>query len=173
MQLTATETEMGQLETEDRPASHILPSTLSPIDFQPPFLLRLGSALIDYIILLILPMAGLLSERLLGGHGFGIVTDRTLWLLACLLAGANVVLLPLIGAQSIGKMLTGIRIVKNDGSPASRWAILFRQTLGYLLTVGTAGIGFFICALNSSGRTLHDYLTGTVTVRANRRTVSL
>lgn len=173
MQSTATETELGSMDTETRPEEHILPSTLSPMDFQPPFLLRLGSALVDYIILLVLPMAGLLSERLVGGHGFGVVTDRTLWLLAFLLAGANVVVLPLLRGQSIGKMLTGIRIVKSDGSPAGRGAILFRQTLGYVITLGTAGIGFFICALTGSGRTLHDYLTGTVTVRATRRTVSI
>ncbi len=48
------------------------------IDFRPPFLLRLGSILIDYIVLLIIPLSGLLFERLVGGVGFEVVSDRTL-----------------------------------------------------------------------------------------------
>lgn len=145
--------------------------TLAPVDFQPPFLLRLGAALIDYIILLILPLTGLLSDKLVGGDGFGVFTDRTIWFIAVIFSACNVILLPLLRGQSFGKMLTGIRIVRNDGNPASRWAILVRQTLGYVLTLATFGLGFFISALNGSGRTLHDFITGTVTVRAIRRMV--
>ena len=171
MQATSAETLSGSIDQDT--TSHEIGSDLSPADFQPPFLLRLGSAIIDYIVLLILPLTGLLSEKLVGGSGFGVFTDRTLWFLAVLLAGANVVLLPLVRGQSIGKMLTGIRIVRNDGTPAGRGALIIRQTLGYLLTLATFGLGFLICALNGSGRTLHDFLTGTVTVRASRRIVSI
>lgn len=143
----------------------------APIDFQPPFLLRFGAVLVDYIVLLILPLAGLLSDKLIGGGGFGMFTDRTLWLLAVILAGANTVLLPLITGQTVGMILTGIRIVKNDGSPVSVLAVLVRQTVGYLLTLLTFGLGFLLAAVNSSGRTLHDLLTGTTVVRAHKRAV--
>ena len=171
MQITSTESLPGPVEQEKRPRE--LGSDLSPADFQPPFLLRLGSAIIDYMILLIMPLTGLLSEKLVGGSGFGVFTDRTLWFLAVLLAGANVIILPLVKGQSIGKMITGIRIVRSDGTPAGRGSLFLRQTLGYLLTLATFGLGFLICALNGSGRTLHDFLTGTVTVRATRRVVSI
>ncbi|MGB5013065.1 MAG: RDD family protein [Pyrinomonadaceae bacterium] len=171
MQATRSLTDLESTEKENN--HNELISTLVPTDFQPPFLLRLGSALIDYIVLLILPLTGLLSERMVGHTGFGVFTDRTIWLLAFLLAGANVVLLPLFRGQSVGKMLTGIRILRIDGTPAGFGALIVRQTLGYALTVATFGLGFLISALNGSGRTLHDFLTGTVTVRATRRTVSI
>lgn len=143
----------------------------SIIDFTPPFLLRVGALLVDYIVFLILPLAGLVSDRLFGGNGLGIFTDRTIWLLAIVIAIFNAVLLPMISGQTFGKMLTGIRIVKADGTRVGRGALLARQTVGYLLTVTTLGIGFFVSALNSSGRSLHDYVAGTVTVRAQRRLV--
>ncbi len=171
MQATIAETALEP--AEQHTTRREISETLAPGDFQPPFLLRLGAALVDYIILLILPLTGLLSEKLVGGHGFGVFSDRTIWLLAFLLGGANCVLLPLLRGQSIGKMLTGIRIVHKDGTPAGRGAILVRQTIGYVLTLATFGLGFFICALNGSGRTLHDFLTGSVTVRAIRRTISI
>lgn len=171
MQVTSADSIPGPVEQET--TRRVIESDLTPADFQPPFLLRLGSAIIDYIVLLILPLTGLLSEKLVGGSGFGVFTDRTIWFLAVLMAGANVVILPLVRGQSVGKMLTGIRIVRRDGTPAGRGSLLIRQTLGYLLTLATLGLGFLICALNGSGRTLHDFLTGTVTVRAARRTVSI
>jgi len=143
------------------------------IDFRPPFLLRLGSILIDYIVLLIIPLSGLLVERLVVGGGFGIVSDRTLWLLGFILAGVNVVLLPLIGGQTIGKMLTGIRIVMRDGGMVSIKGMVLRQTVGYLISIATLGLGLFIAGLNTSGRSLHDFIFGTVVVRARKTLVSV
>lgn len=171
--MQATSAETAPEPAEQNATRREINETLAPADFQPPFLLRLGAALVDYIILLILPLTGLLSERLVGGQGFGVLSDRTIWLLAVLFAGVNCVLLPLLRGQSIGKMLTGIRIVHHDGTTAGRGAILVRQTIGYVLTLATFGLGFFISALNGSGRTLHDFLTGTVTVRATRLVVSV
>ena len=151
-------------------------SIISPepvVDFAPPFLLRVGSLLVDYIIFLALPLTGLVSDRLMGGNGFGVFTDRTIWLLAVILSVVNIVFLPLIAGQTFGKILTGIRIVKADGSPSGRGSIFVRQTIGYLLTLATLGIGFLVSALNPSGRSLHDYIAGTVTVRAQRRLVKV
>lgn len=148
-------------------------SSIPASDFAPAFLLRVGSLLVDYIIFLVPPIAGLVSDRMFGGNGLGIFTDRTLWLLAVVITVVNVVFLPLFAGQSIGKMLTGIRIVKADGTAAGRGAILARQTLGYFITLATFGIGFIVSAVNSSGRSLHDYIAGTVTVRAKRRIVKV
>ena len=79
MQATSAETLSGSIDQDT--TSREIGSDLSPADFQPPFLLRLGSAIIDYIVLLILPLTGLLSEKLVGGSGFGVFSDRTLWFL--------------------------------------------------------------------------------------------
>ena len=147
-------------------------TALVPADFQPAFLLRFASVLVDYMVLLIFPLAGLLSEKFIGGSGLGLVTDRTLWFFSIILAGANAVLLPLLTRQTAGMFLTGIRIVRYDGSDAGAMTILARQTIGYLLTLGTLGLGFLISAINTSGRTLHDFVTGTALVRASKRFVS-
>lgn len=135
--------------------------------FAPPFLLRLGALLIDYIIFLLLPVLGLLIDHWQPG-GFGFVTDRTLWLLACVVGVFDMIIMPIFTGQSIGKMITGIRIVKVDGERPGFITMLARQTIGYLVTIGTGGLGFLISAVNTSGRTLHDFLTGTTEVRASR-----
>jgi len=135
-----------------------------------PFLLRCGSLLIDYIIFLILPVGGLLSERIFSG-GLDIATDATLWFLSILLSIVNLIFLPLICRQSIGKLLTGLRIISSKGERAGAGSILLRQTLGYVLTLATLGLGFLICLFTPKARTLHDYLAGTRVVRATRREI--
>lgn len=140
----------------------------SPIDeLAPPFLLRFGSMIIDYIILLVLPIGGLLSDRFFAG-GLDIVTDRTLWFLAVIFSLVNLVILPVLVRRSIGKWLSGLRIVKADGSEASTFAVFARQTIGYLLTAGTLGLGFILSVFSSRGRTLQDLVTGTAVIRAAR-----
>lgn len=139
--------------------------------FAAPFLLKVGAALIDYIVLLVFPILGLLSEKIFGPNGLDLVTDRTLWLYAALLAGANCVILPLFTARTLGKAITGIQIVRADGKPVEAGKVIFRQTVGYVLTLATFCFGFFLSAVNSSGRSLHDLISGTMEVRASRRLV--
>lgn len=137
-----------------------------------PFFLRCGALLIDYIIVLIAPVAMLLLGRYFGTDGAKIVAGSlsdTGWLIALLVAATNFILLPLFSGQSLGKLITGIRIVRVDGHQASPVRIALRQSLGYLITVGSLGLGFLFSALNRSGRTLHDLLFGTVVVYADRK----
>jgi len=140
-------------------------------DFAPPFLLRLGSVLIDYIIFLLFPVGGLVSDHLFTG-GLGIFVDKTLWLIAVIITLINLQVLPLFMRQTIGMMVTGLRIVKNNGQHASWLAVLVRQTLGYLLTFATGGLGFLWCIFSSRGRALHDYICGTIVIRASLKEVS-
>lgn len=140
--------------------------------FSAPFLLRCGAILIDYILFLIFPVGGLLSERMFSG-GLNIATDATLWFIATLLSVVNIVILPLVCRQSIGKLLTGLRIISKTGERAGTGALILRQTVGYLLTLLTLGLGFLICLFTPKARTLHDYLSGTRVVRASRREIRL
>jgi uncharacterized RDD family membrane protein YckC len=142
----------------------------SPEAVQAPFLLRLGSMIIDYMVLLVLPAGSLLYARIFG-EPLGIMTERTLWFVSILLFLANIVILPLITGRSVGKLLTGLRVLRFDGNEPGIFTLLFRQSLGYLVTALTLGLGFFLCIFSSSGRTLHDMLTGTVVVRGQRRIV--
>jgi len=137
-----------------------------------PFLLRCGALLIDYIVVISIPVIGLLFSRYLGFDGANLLssdTNNAAWLLAFLVAACNLVLLPIISGQSLGKMLTGLRIVSVDGNYPPYKTIAFRQTVGYLLTALTGFLGFFLSVFSSKGRSLHDLLSRTVVIYAAKR----
>lgn len=150
------------------PAAREVVVDFSPEVLQAPFLLRLGSMIIDYLVLVLLPAASLFYARI-AGEPLGVMTDRTMWLLSGLLFLANIIVIPLFTGRSLGKMLTGLRIVRFDGTEPGIGVILLRQTLGYLVTAITLGIGFLLCVFSVNGRTLHDVLTGTMVVQGRRR----
>lgn len=147
------------------------------VNFEPerlsaPFFLRCGALLIDYIIFLIAPVVMLLLSRYFGNDGARLVAgslNDTGWLIAILVGATNFVILPLFSGQSIGKAVTGIKIVGTDGKHAGALRVALRQSVGYLVSTAALGLGFLISALNGSGRTLHDYLFGTVVIYADRR----
>lgn len=147
------------------------------IDFKPaeltaPFALRCGALCIDYILVVSIPVVTLLLGVLFGSttnSQTGGVSNSTGWLLGILLCLTNFFILPAVGGQTIGKMLTGIRIVKSNGSGVSFGTILIRHLLGYFLTVITFGLGFLLSVFGRNGRALHDLVAGTIVVYAKRR----
>lgn len=147
------------------------------VNFEPervaaPFFLRCGAALIDYILVLIAPVAMMLLGRYFGNDGARLVggsLNDTGWLIAVLVGSANFILLPIFSGQSIGKAVAGIKIVGIDGNQAGPTRIVLRQLLGYGLTLGSLGLGFLFSVINRSGRSLHDYLFGTVVIFAQRK----
>src|SRR5262245_51713728 len=123
-----------------------------PVAVRAPFLLRCAALIVDYLLIVFAPVMFLLVSRFLGNDGTGLLNgqlNNTGWLVAVLVAITDLVVLPLVTGQSAGKMFTGLRIVSPNGEPASYKRIFLRQTVGYLVTLLTFGIGFFICALNS------------------------
>ena len=120
-----------------------------------------------------------------GAHGYQVVAVALTagyvpFAIACvlwvLLALANLVLLA-TSAQTIGKRLTGIRIVRSDGDDASFWRLLFvRGGVPFLLqavlqTVSPlAALVFWLVDVSlvfSEGhRTLHDRIADTIVVDA-------
>jgi uncharacterized RDD family membrane protein YckC len=147
------------------------------VDFSPeqlaaPFLLRCGALIIDYILIIAVPVVCMLISRYTGNDGAKLLNselNNTGWLIAILFALTNLIILPLFSGQSLGKMLTGLRIVTVEGRSVSFGTILVRHTFGYLFTVLTAGLGFLLSVVNKRGRALHDYIAGTVVVYGNRR----
>jgi uncharacterized RDD family membrane protein YckC len=139
---------------------------------QAPFLLRCGAFFIDYIVLLAIPVLSLIVGRSFGIDGTKLLTgelSNTGWLVMFLLGLTNFIIFPMFNGQSLGKMLTGLRVVKIDGSAASLSTLLLRHTLGYLVTAGTCGLGFILSAITPLGRSLHDYIASTVVIYARRR----
>ena len=140
----------------------------SPEDLRAPFALRCAALSIDYLILLIFPAGWLVLGKMLG-EGNAVTIGTTVWIVAIVIFLANFLLLPFFRGQSIGKMLTGITVLNIDGTSLSLSRILVRNTIGYLITVMTGGLGFIIAALNSSGRALHDLLSGTIVVHGRKK----
>jgi uncharacterized RDD family membrane protein YckC len=143
-----------------------------PEKLSAPFVLRCGALLIDYIVFLIVPVSAMLLGRYFGNDGarlIGSSLSDSGWLIAILIGGTNFLLLPAFSGQSIGKMITGIKIVRSDGRQAGVGRIALRNILGYILTLASFGIGFLMSVLSGSGRTLHDYLFGTVVIYAERK----
>lgn len=138
-----------------------------------PFLLRCGAVLVDYILIVSVPVVSLLIGRYSGEDGIKLLNSQVSnvgWLIMTLLILTNFVILPMFSGQSIGKILTGLRIVRSDGDAPSFGRLLIRHLIGYPLTLLTFGLGFLFSVLNHKGRTLHDFLAGTVVVNGRRRT---
>jgi uncharacterized RDD family membrane protein YckC len=91
------------------------------------------------------------------------------WLIALLVLVTNFIILPVILGRTIGKFATGLRVVAQDGSNPTFAAAALRHLVGYPLTFLTGGLGFAFAAFNRKGRALHDFVGGTIVVRASRR----
>ncbi|CAN5218714.1 RDD family protein [soil metagenome] len=143
------------------------------VDFAPerlraPFFLRCAAMAIDYMILIIFPVAWLLISKMVSESASGISIAGITWIVGIFLTLLNLVVLPLWRGQTVGKMVTGLTILKMDGTRAGIPALLLRNIHGYVITVLTFGLGFFIAAVNKSGRALHDLIAGTIVVRARK-----
>jgi uncharacterized RDD family membrane protein YckC len=138
-----------------------------------PFALRCGALLIDYIVFVSIPIISLLFRRWwMEESGSKLIAsdlNNISWLVAILLGLANFILFPMISGQSIGKMLTGLQIIRTDGSSAGIGNLLLRHLVGYPLTVLTLFLGFMLAAVNKSGRALHDFAAGTIVVYGKRK----
>ncbi|NNE99880.1 MAG: RDD family protein [Pyrinomonadaceae bacterium] len=132
-----------------------------------PFLLRCGALLIDYILIVSIPVGSVLLARFLGGDGPKLLNSpisNSGWLIMLLLAITNFFIFPMFSGQSIGKMLTGLRITNTDGTAPGFVSLFVRHVIGYPLTLLTGGLGFLVVAVNKSGRALHDYMCSTTVV---------
>ena len=113
------------------------------VEFEPerlkaPFLLRCGALLIDYIMLVAVPVVSLLIGRFSGVESAKLLNSEIInagWLIMILLALTNFVILPMFSGKSVGKFLTGLRIVNKDGNLPSFTTILIRHLLGYPITL--------------------------------------
>ena len=145
-----------------------------PEKLKAPFLLRCGSLLIDYILIISIPVAGLLLGRMAGNDGAKLLNSEISnagWLIMILLALTNFVIFPMFSGQSIGKMLTGLRIANLDGTTPGFASIAVRHFVGYPLTILTGMLGYVVAIFNKRGRALHDYLSGTVVVYGQKKVV--
>lgn len=143
----------------------------SPESLKAPFALRIAALCVDYLIFLLLPVTWLVLARFLSDTGTPDQIGNTIWIIGVILVVANSILLPMVNGQSLGKMIFGMHIVKNDGSRADLFSILIRNVFGYTLTLCSGGLGFVFSVFSSKGRALHDYIAGTMVVRGRKSAV--
>lgn len=87
-------------------------------------------------------------------------------LVSIVLAIVYYIIIPLrTNGQTFGKKFTRIRIAKADGSPLTAWTLFLREFIGKFLSSITLLIGYLI-ALGKQKRALHDYVAGTLVIRA-------
>jgi uncharacterized RDD family membrane protein YckC len=136
-----------------------------------PFLLRCGAILVDYILIVSIPVISLLLSRIFQDDPSKFLKSADMgWLILILFAVTNFVIFPMFSGQTVGKILTGLRIVTTDGDAPSFSRLLVRHLIGYPLTLLTLGLGFLFSVFNYKGGALHDFLSGTVVVYGQRRT---
>jgi uncharacterized RDD family membrane protein YckC len=139
-----------------------------------PFLLRCGALLIDYIFLVSILAITILVGRMMGNDGAKLLNSELTnagWLIMILLGLTNFVIFPMFAGQSIGKALTGLRVVKANGGMPSFKNLLLRHLIGYPITILTVGLGFLFSIFNTRGRALHDYLAGTTVIYGQRKII--
>src|SRR5690349_19943376 len=101
----------------------------SPEAMKAPFLLRCGALIIDYIVVIAIQVIGLIVSRIAGNDGAKLLNDgvrSACWLVAALVGFTNIVFLPMFSGQTLGKIVTGLRIVRIDGTAPTIAAIAFR-----------------------------------------------
>jgi uncharacterized RDD family membrane protein YckC len=159
------------------PAKRALRTERVVVDFdaerlKAPFMLRCGAFLIDYILLICIPVIGLLIARYSGDDGAKLLNSEinsTGWLIALLVGLTNFVIFPMFSGQTLGKLLTGLRVVNMQGDFPSFGKLLLRHSIGYFLTLLTGGLGFLFSVFNLKGRALHDLLAGTIVIYGQRK----
>jgi uncharacterized RDD family membrane protein YckC len=140
---------------------------LQVIKTRAPFALRCGAILIDYIVLVSILVLGTLLARMLGGGArtAGTSTETAGLVAAVVVAVLNFAVLPAWRGQTIGKWAAGLRIERKDGRSIGLGRALVRHFIGYPLSLATLFLGFLIAIVSPRGRTLHDFLAGTVVIR--------
>lgn len=87
-------------------------------------------------------------------------------LFVLLLVGVPVAVETLSHGRSLGKVVCGLRVVRDDGGPVRFRHALVRQAVGFLEIVATFGSVALIASLVSAeGRRLGDVFAGTLVVR--------
>ena len=124
------------------------------------------------LLALNLALVVLLIARASGDDGSNLINgglNDIGWVTGILVGFVSIILLPLATGRTIGKMLTGIRVVSSDGTEPSVIKMLVRQVLAVVLFFVTLGISFLFAAFGSRGRALHDLLAGTQVIYAEKR----
>jgi uncharacterized RDD family membrane protein YckC len=142
-------------------------ATQGGIRLRPPFSLRCGALLIDYIVLTSIVVSGTLIARMLGGGArvAGSSAETVGILSAIVVAVLDLGILAGLTGRTVGKWATGLRIERLDGTNPGIGRALLRHFVGYPLSFLLFGLGFLMATVTVRGRALHDMIANTLVVR--------
>ena len=126
-------------------------------------LVRLAAGLLDMVLLASLDAVVIVLPLRLGELDLQSLDTLPVAPLAgflILLNGGYVVVLTLVGGQTLGKMAFGVRLVDRAGCPVTTSSAVVRA-LGYLVSVLPLGLGVVWMFLDTDRRAWHDRLAGT------------
>lgn len=71
-----------------------------------------------------------------------------------------------IFSQTLGKMIIGMKVEHSEGKKLSFIDVLFRETIGRILTMLLFNLPYLLIIFDKRKRGLHDYIGNTVTVKS-------
>lgn len=126
---------------------------------------RFGAAGVDivlfFIIVVIVSTPPFLSEKFRNLTMDLIVLLMILWL-------GYFVIFPAICGATLGKKMFKIKVINREGNKAKLLTILFRESIGKLISSILMYLGFFSMWLDDKGRSWHDKIARTEVVSGNK-----
>lgn len=134
------------------------------------FWIRALAAVIDFVVFFVVQTTYTIAASLVFGAGPdpSMAVTSTVGFFTLVFAALYTSVLHASTGQTIGKMLTGVRVVALDGEPPVGGAA-FLRFLGYFVSCATFGLGFLMAGLRNDKRALHDLIAGTRVERVARR----
>jgi uncharacterized RDD family membrane protein YckC len=126
------------------------------------FWIRAIALVIDLLVLMVVQS----SYELIASLLFGADADRswgasgTVFFFTIVFFALYSSVLHAAGGQTLGKLVTRVRVVTLDGDLPQGGAAFLRW-LAYFLSFATFGLGFVMAGLRSDKRALHDLIAGT------------
>lgn len=132
---------------------------------------RIISSLIDYM-LVILPVIYLVYH-LSYSNNIENVLDR-LWPIVIFFLTCNIIMMCINSflisqfGGTVGKLLTGTRIVNSNGQNLSFWRAFFRNQMGYMVSGAFLWLGFIWVFFDKEVRTWHDMIVDSYVIVVNK-----
>jgi uncharacterized RDD family membrane protein YckC len=124
---------------------------------------RLTAAFVDHLILFSIDAIVIYFTFQIAGLPFSAwqtVPLVPLGLFLMMVKGSYFCVFTMLGGQTVGKMATGIRVVRDDDHDVEP-ARAVQRTLAALASVATVGVGFAPVVFSGDRRALHDRIAGT------------
>ena len=120
---------------------------------------RFGAFLVDFVISIIVGIAGFLIGSTIGidGQAMNSVFGIIYWIIVLGLVATR--------GQSPGKMAIGIKIVKTDGSDISIGTTLLREIIGKIVSAIILLLGYIWILFDGQRQGWHDKIASTYVVK--------